>query len=423
MRSDKSIAIVGVREQDVARVCLLIRQVLPRLEARWRWGIENHADLLVVDPSSLIGQMALNRARAAGIRTMVLDPQPGKTGDYVLKRPFVAADLADTLNRISREMHRPEGVEPYRYDFYYRDLGFEPLQRAPATPTVEAAPGFEDYLRRHPDRNQGVGAIAVRPMVALRPPGSPGAGKPPPDPDAWHLQPVPARRGNVVDMTARRKPAQTPHTLWAYLNGTLLKSPSRLQRADLPALVLDPVNRVFHSDAMQRSLQAHCGAASRPDEWQPLSAAELARVRREQPAQPYRMLLWLDALVHSGGQLATHLDPDAIYRLTDWLDIDDSLPRQQRIATTLVRPRPLDEAAEVSRTPMTEVYNTVNAFDAIGQVGCSRREPEPQARSPRHRDRLTTLVSRLRTLIETHGRDRIGLGSTYRTSIAGSVPA
>lgn len=416
MRSEKTIAVIGVGDEDVARLCLLLRQILPRLEGRWRWGVETRADLIICDPSSFLGVMGWTRARSAGVRCALIQPGEEQHGDYRLARPFAAADLEGILNAVSRESARPNDIEPYLYDFYYSELGSEAQARKRTTADAEVPLGFDEFLRAHPERNAGLEQIRLPQVNSLRQPVLAPRVDAPADPAAWRLEPARQSRGGLSLVHDRDSQVQTPHTLWAYLTGELLSGPSRLQLGDAPALVLDPVNRVYHSEALLRSLQVHCTFSSRLCDWQSVTSHELERIRSEQPAQPYGKLLWLDALTQAAGQLAPHLDPGGLYRLSQWLDIDDSLPRQQRIATCMVQARHLHEIAEVSRAPMADVFDAVSAFEAIGYMQWSRRS----ARVPhatRSAERMNSLVSRLRTLIETHGRDRIGLGAGRQRSL------
>lgn len=420
MRSEKTIAVVGVADEDVARLCLLLRQILPRLEARWRWGVESRADLVIVNPSSFLGMMGWTRAIAAGVRCALIQPTETQQGDYHLSRPFVVTELEAALNSVSRESARPANIEPYLYDFYYSEMGSAAHARKPVPKETEVPQGIDEYLRAHPDRNTGLDGIQLPQFNSLRRPMLAPRIDTPTSPAVWRLEPARQSRGGLSLLHDRNEVLQTPHSLWAYLTGDLLSAPSRLDIVDGPVLVIDPVNRVFHCDALLRSLQLHCDVNTRIADWKPVTGQELQRVRRELPAQPYSKLLWLDALKHAEGRLATHLDPGGMYRLTHWLDIDDSLPRQQRIATCMVQAHRLHEIAELSRTSVTDVFNTVSAFESIGYVEWSVRS----ARLPhaaRSGERISSLVSRLRTLIEAHGRDHIGLDSGRRAVSATSV--
>ncbi|MFZ2236501.1 MAG: hypothetical protein WAV67_09000 [Dokdonella sp.] len=406
--SEKTLAVVGVADEDVARLCLLLRRILPRLQGRWRWGVASRADLVIVDASNVVGWMGWTRARASGVRCALIASSESQQAEYALSRPFEASALEFALNDVSRESAPPPGLQPYLYDFYYDELGCpgEARKQKSATP---AAVGLDEYLRTHSDYQIVVERPALPQVASLRQAALAAHIDPPTNPAAWHLEPVRRSRGGLSLVHSRRDDEQTRHTLWGYLTGHLMIAPRRLEKAGLPTLVLDPINRVFHSESLLRQLQPHCNVSTALSEWQAVGPAELQHLRREQPAQPYSKLLWLDALTHSDGQLALHLDATAMYRLKQWLEIDDSLPRQQRIATSMVRARRLDEISETSRVSMADVFDAVSAFDAIGHVEWSPVAAQATANS-NNGERIHSLVSRLRRLIETHGRENIGLG-------------
>ena len=63
MTSDKYLVVIGLSEEDEAHLRLLMRRAaIDHLSHMWRWGTEDQADLMVVDPNSFAGQMARNRA-------------------------------------------------------------------------------------------------------------------------------------------------------------------------------------------------------------------------------------------------------------------------------------------------------------------------------------------------------------------------
>ena len=81
----------------------------------------------------------------------------------------------------------------------------------------------------------------------------------------------------------------------------------------------------------------------------------------------------------------------------------------------MVRARRLDEIAQISRASMADVFEAVSAFDAIGHVG-STAVPERGMETPKDGESLPFLITRLRGLIEAHGRENIGLGKTRSIS-------
>ena len=73
---EKTIAVVGVRDEEAAHLRLLMRRAAAELSHAWKWGGETNADLLVVDPSSFSGQMARTRAQSGGMRCAIFSDDP-----------------------------------------------------------------------------------------------------------------------------------------------------------------------------------------------------------------------------------------------------------------------------------------------------------------------------------------------------------
>lgn len=115
----KTIASVGLAEEDEALLRLLVRQATPGLVHRWAWGEEAAADLLVVDPSSPRGHAAGQRARDQGVACAVfgnLDaPFPHRMPR--LRRPLDRAQVAALLgaaDAAARERPAPSTPRPAR---------------------------------------------------------------------------------------------------------------------------------------------------------------------------------------------------------------------------------------------------------------------------------------------------------------------
>ncbi len=79
-------------------------------------------------------------------------------------------------------------------------------------------------------------------------------------------------------------------------------------------------------------------------------------------------LIWLYVLVHSEGKLARHLDPGGTYRLSRWIEIERDFSAYFRIASTMLQPARLHEIAAASSASMADVFDVVNAYDAIGLI-------------------------------------------------------
>jgi hypothetical protein len=169
---------------------------------------------------------------------------------------------------------------------------------------------------------------------------------------------------------------QAPTTLRDYLRGNLLGGPATMAMHGCPALTLDPKSRVFHSAS--NSLQAlvpYCKHALPRREWHPLTTTELARVRETQPAQPYSRLIWLATLVQSGGRLAASLDPGGRYKLKDSVQPETEVPSHARIGKVMRDMAKLNEIAAVSGASMAEVFDVINAYEAIHALETERRQP------------------------------------------------
>ena len=87
------------------------------------------------------------------------------------------------------------------------------------------------------------------------------------------------------------------------------------------------------------------------------------------------LVLWLYVLLHSEGQLARHLDPGGTYRLARWIEIERDFADYFRIASTMLQPGRLHEIAAASSASMADVFDVVNAYDAIGLIEWQPRSP------------------------------------------------
>jgi len=356
----KTIAVAGVSEQEVAHLRLLIRKCAGTLGQEWRWGDESGADLLVIDPDVFAGQMARTRAQGRGVRCAVFSDREVEGADLVLRRPLTRANLVEVLNKsLVRAAPEPEiGSATHNEDFYSRDLG-EDSSVAPAIEFTVPAGGLDEALRPQP--------LELREMVARDAPVQRSAI--PVDASRKY-----ATRDAMIEDTA-------PRDLREYLESALLRMPARYSLPGAPVLILDPKNKVAHAAGGLGALQPYCRAKWRLCDWQPLTGAELAEARTEQQTHAYPRLIWLQVLLQSEGHLARNLDPGGTYRLKQWFEIDKDLARYFRIGKALLEPARLHEVAAAAGAPMAEVFNLVNAYDAIGMIEWTprahRTDPAP----------------------------------------------
>jgi hypothetical protein len=388
---DKTIAVVGVSDEETAHLRLLMRRATGELSHSWKWGSESNADLLVVDPASFAGQMARTRAQAAGMRCAIFSDDETLAGaELALHRPLKAASVIDVLNRAARMAERSEGIVPHKQDFYFHDLGEDaagaddasemPVAPQASAPDDKAPPGLDELLRVDPvevrsaarikaalDENTTVfgtsGTTARSEARGKEAPDVLARGRSDPPPEAVLVR----RTGAAPDMAR--------HNLRIYLDSDVLGGPARITLPDVPPLVLDPKLKVFHSPGRLATLEPYCRTALRPADWQALTTAELTELRTTEPAQPYLKLIWLYVLVHSEGQLARHLDPGGTYKLSRWIEIERDFSEYFRIASTMLQPGRLHEIAAASGASMADVFDVVNAYDAIGLIEWQPRAP------------------------------------------------
>ncbi|NCT68986.1 MAG: hypothetical protein GXC76_15270 [Rhodanobacteraceae bacterium] len=363
---DKTIAVIGVSDQETAHLRLLMRHCAAELEHRWRWGDESAADLVVVDLAAFAGRMAHTRALGTGVRCAVFADRPSGDDELVLRRPLQRADVIAVLNRAGHARARNPAIEAHDEHFYTRHVGEDagPVRRADA---AAPAAGLDDLLRPlAAELRRGAGVAAPTAVPVL-----------PPD-------------AGIVAMDAPLASAEPAHGLRAYLDGDLLRAPVRFCLPGAPPLVLDPKNRVAHTPGSLGQLEPYCRARWRASDWQQVPRAELADLREAQPAQSYARLAWLDVLLHSGGQLARHLHPGGIYRLKHAIDLDRGLEAYQRIASAMREPARLHEIAAASGVAMADVFDFVNASDAIGLIEWRPRPRDDEAAAP------TSLLKKLR---------------------------
>ena len=377
-----TLAVIGMSEDEAAHLRLLMRSVARELEHDWGWGDENGADLLIVDADSFAGQMARTRARGAGVRCVVFSDRPVEDADLLLRRPLQRANVVETLNRAGARPQPLATIAAHTTDFYTRDIG----EAAHDTVGAEAlpSPGLDAVLRPEPVELRGRGeasghlAAAATMYAGGGDAASPAA-----------LPKPPARpAGSLADAA--------PHDLREYLADGLLRGPARIILGKAPPLVLDPKNKVAHASSGLRALEPYCRARWSLRDWQPLTSAELAELRTSEQSHSYARLTWLHVLLHSGGRLASHLDPGGSYRLKHWTEIDKDFSKHFRIASAMLQPLRLHEIASASGAPMADVFDFINACDAVGLIEWTPR--------PRRNDDAKPAPSLLGRLRNPFGR-------------------
>lgn len=389
MTFTRIIECIGVGDADVARLRLLMRSAAARLDVRWEWGAQGDAHLVVVDPHTLAGDTARNLALQSGVPcVVVIDDGVEHAGALILRRPFHLDDVVRVLN--AADTARASGslsLVDRDDDFFLVDLGepdhhvkpaaaFVPHAPVPA-PTAELSQRDLDAFEALFKRDE----LADTPTVLL-----PDAF----DSDAGVADSGPQSRRSMIRNEARsvriaaddaalgnhiapalrgvRGADDARCSLLEFLDVQWLAAPSRATLAGVADLVLDPKLQVFHIVGGLAEAELYCLQTLQRADWRPLLGNELDVVRAQSPALPYVQLQWLYHLVNSSGRLAPHLDPGGDYWLAQAFALESDYSSQARIGACMATACRLDEIAAASKTGMEEVFNVVNAYEAVGYL-------------------------------------------------------
>ncbi|HEX6833053.1 MAG TPA: hypothetical protein VF132_05920 [Rudaea sp.] len=404
MAIDKYLVVIGLSDEDTAHLRLIMRAAHEQLTHRWRWGTEDNADLVVVDPDVFAGQMARNRAFSSGRRCAIVSAtETLRNGELHIAKPLTAENVTGVLNAACAANSDNTTIVQQKDDFYAMDslasagenLDDTDLASAPQR-ELTPAQGLDEFLK--PDDSAYKPAFTV-PLELHQDTTLEGRGRPSTRSERRVADSIAGLRKtgdgtgeiNFGDPFATDPSGGAPSSLRAYLDGNLLGGPSVFTLDGAPPLILDPKTRHFHSTAANLpALSPYCTRNLPRRDWRALTSTELARVREEQPAQPYDRLIWLNVLLRSAGRLASHLDPGGRYRLKPTAQIERDVARHANIATAMHDFAKLNEISAHSGASMADVFAVVNAYDAIGAL-----EVEP--RRPRHAepDRPGGLLSKL----------------------------
>jgi hypothetical protein len=376
---------VGASDEELARLRLLMRKGAPQLVEPWRLRAEpeERPDLVLVDASSIVGFNALSEARNAGVPCVLAGVGlTGAADERVLPQPFRLDTIVEMLNRHTAPARVESGIvaapviehnifddffsgesesEPDQIvDEHTLDLKLAPYNLEFAIDEAEAKLKFDEK----DDVHERLGRIKLgddvsietsretRRTAALRETGIRVSSAPPVDPSILHLVPI--------DDGVER------YRLETFLNTPILAGPARLVTPDAVPLTLDPRTRLFFAKGSLCVFEPHCIRPLAPTDFQLLSIHEFEDVRNRFAAREYAELLWLCAYLNSGGVLAPHLDVNAMYRLRRPFEVGRDYPAAARIVRELQRVGRAQDLAAAARCSLGEVYNVLNAFDAIG---------------------------------------------------------
>jgi len=302
----KHFVLAGVSESDRADLIALLAKSRSSLEGGW--AIHDgtaRVNFVIVDLSQFGGRTA--RIRAMNERTpfaVIVDAQADPPGvPLVLRRPFTPEAVVKVFNHIGG------GV---------------------TTPIADRA----DYA------DSGRVAAAVRAKEAA----------------------------NEADASATRASFSNPRRPRECTDfGALVQRGALLiERPGLPRLVLDSAGEIYYANAPLSRLEPYFLDPLKGNECRSLTRARLDELRSTAPGRPLMQLHWMSALLRSNGCLGAHLDPGGTYRVQRWMSVYGEYRKQYRIATLMLRPLRLHEIARKADATMIEVFDVVNAYDAVG---------------------------------------------------------
>ncbi len=342
MKPRKYLVIAGASAEDVAEVATFLRVVQSLLDHAWSLaGEDDDIDLVLSDLTDFGGRCARVRALDEGRHFAAL-ADPGADvldTELVVHRPIEAKAIAGLLNYVGHA--------------------------APPGP------------RRHSDFSAHERHILPQIRPVLR----------------QHEKPAADVSGRACFLDIQRVRKCTN------LDALIQHGAVLLERPGLPQLLIDPVTETFHTSARMVELEPYFLDIVGGHERRRVGGTQLAALRKALPARPLARLRWLHALLCSNGWLADHLDPGANYQLKRWFQVDTAYRKQHRIALTLMREAPLHRIAASAKAHMADVFDVVNALDALGLI-VTTRQPihEADAESGGKRKRPLKTV---RTLLAT----------------------
>ena len=139
-----------------------------------------------------------------------------------------------------------------------------------------------------------------------------------------------------------------------------------VERQGMPKLFIDPAAGNYHANAPLSRLESYFLDPLKGGDCRQVPSSRVDEMRKTAPGRPLVHLHWMSALLRSNGCLGAHLDPGGTYKVQRWLSVYGEYRKQYRIATMMLRPLRLHEIARKADAKMVEVFDVVNAYDAIG---------------------------------------------------------
>lgn len=404
MPASRTFSIVGASEETTAHIRLLLRMAGARLQHRWNLRDSDEADLVIIEPHGDLASGAIQtRCQAAGIPFAILCERDDLiVHGMALRRPLKLDQLAAILNTAGAMRAETDIVTGLDADFYNTELGDlvpqgkgggiwdQPehalpdvaLSRTVPADGADAADAFDLLVHGDPlvepepeaplvdehtqvDAAQGGNSArqALRREDAATRAAASLIGVAPLD-----VQPISVKPLYPPTQAPAPKAAEATAALPALLREGAILSPIRVSAEGLPDVVLDPKLHRFYTQAQLHELLPYAEAGPDTVQSSAIAGSELQRVRESRIPRSFDELRWLFALAASRGRLDPKLDPGGSYNIRQPLVAAPDLRAHGRIAALMTTPMPLHEVARASGARMEEVFDIVNAYDAIGRI-------------------------------------------------------
>ncbi len=409
-RQTRIVAFAGFGEETVAQVRLMLRMAGPRLSEAWRTGSENEADFMLVETGNTEGDAALaryqNTGRAHGI---ACDRDAAVAHGLVLWTPIKLEQLIALFNAASSVFTDAPSVAKFDENFYDVEMeknipigatrdaddnwavpapklaepkGFGPpelegLDRLiKGDPTKEPLKAPEIHLDDSTTLVEMADANSLRSAQRSNEASTHSAaladiGKSPLD-----LIPTDSNEPVPALLLNRHAGKNTDGMTLAQLlvDGALLR-PTRISFGTHPVLVLDPKPLRYYSEAPLENLVIYATQTLPSANIDAIVGNELQHIRDASgEGRTYDELTWLVALHTSTGTLASKLDPGGSYRLVKSIHAAPQLRTHGAIAAAMNQSHQLHEVAKISGASMTDVFDVVNAYAAIGYLEITPRQ-------------------------------------------------
>lgn len=383
-----TLGFTGMDSTTEAELRRAFEQAAPASGSDWQLVADTHADYVVVDMDSMYGPMSWLRLHAAGKQVIGLTSAPRTQTPYHLPRPVEAPVLIELMRRIGGAGTDSDAATPQAAE------AAPPAAAPESVPSgMTPSPRPQDQLPEELPAAIHAGELPENAEAVVEPTAAPE--EPPSVQVAQVLPAAPSIEPHVPPPAATPAPpaqpapppaparSAEPQTLAEWLASGRLRGRQRVERGGA-AILIDHDAKTYFGPAALKPLAPLFESRASQDDFEGVSAdVWAAQTSTLGDAQPLSRLVWYGALLAHGGRVADGYDPRAKYVLSKWPQTEREFPKHFRIATAMMKgPATVDEIAEASHVPASDVADFVNANLATGFAE-PYREPQPEPESSR----------------------------------------